>query len=148
MSPPSLRYGATSVTGLRGIQPAELDQFWPVAAPLLERGLKHGAGYRWTLPALRRSIAENRHYLWLTWPGAECAVITGIEDYPAAKLLQILWVRGRLPENWRAIVASLERWGAELGCTEVETGGRFGWTRKLAEEGYAAVPWVTLRKEL
>ena len=148
MSPPSLRYGATSETGLRGIQPAELDQFWPVAAPLLERGLKHGAGYRWTLPALRRSIAENRHYLWLTWPGAECAVITGIEDYPAAKLLQILWVCGRLPENWRAIVASLERWGAERGCTEVETGGRFGWTRKLAEEGYAAVPWVTLRKEL
>ena len=66
----------------------------------------------------------------------------------AAKLLQILWVCGRLPENWRAIVASLERWGAERGCTEVETGGRFGWARKLAEEGYAAVPWLTLRKEL
>ena len=40
-----------SETGLRGIQPAELDQFWPVAAPLLERGLKHGAGYRW-IPGL------------------------------------------------------------------------------------------------
>jgi hypothetical protein len=135
-------------TGLRGIQPAELDRFWPIAAPLLARGLKHGAGYRWTLPALRRSIAENRRHLWLTWPGGECAVITGIEDYPAAKVLQILWVCGRLPENWRAIVASLERWGEERGCTEVETGGRFGWERKLAEEGYSAVPWVVLRKEL
>ena len=134
MSPPSLRYGATSETGLRGIQPAELDQFWPVAAPLLERGLKHGAGYRWTLPALRRSIAENRHYLWLTWPGAECAVITGIEDYPAAKLLQILWVCGRLPENWRAIVASLERWGASGAARKSRpagaSAGRASWRKR------------------
>ena len=135
-------------TGLRGIQPAELDRFWPVAAPLLARGLKHGAGYRWTLPALRRSIAENRRYLWLTWPGADCAVITQIEEYPAAKVLQILWVCGRLPRSWRSILGTLERWAEAKGCSEVETGGRFGWERQLAEEGYAAVPWTVLRKEL
>ena len=147
MSPPSLRYGATSGTGLRGIQPAELDQFWPVAAPLLARGQAwrgvslDAAG---AAPLDRGEPALSLAHL----AGRGIAVITGIDDYPAAKLLQILWVCGRLPENWRAIVASLERWGAERGCTEVETGGRFGWARKLAEEGYEAVPWVTLRKEL
>ena len=135
-------------TGLRGIQPAELDRFWPVAAPLLARGLTHGTGYRWTLPALRWSIAENRRYLWLTWPGADCAVITQIEEYPAAKVLQILWVCGRLPRSWRSILRTLERWAEAKGCSEVETGGRFGWERQLAEEGYAAVPWIVLRKEL
>jgi len=133
---------------LRGIQPAELDRFWPVAAPLLARGLTHGTGYRWTLPALRWSIAENRRYLWLTWPGADCAVITQIEEYPAAKVLQILWVCGRLPRSWRSILGTLERWAEAKGCSEVETGGRFGWERQLAEEGYAAVPWIVLRKEL
>jgi len=133
---------------LRGIQPGELDEFWPIAAPMLELGLKHGTGNRWTVAALRKSIAENRCYLWLAWPGRDCALVTQIEDYPAAKLLQILWVGGRLPENWRAILAALERWGVGQGCTEVETGGRFGWERQLAEEGYSAVPWVTLRKEI
>ena len=133
---------------LRGVQPGELDHFWPIAAPLLERGLKHGAGYRWTLSALRRSVAENRRFLWLAWPAQDCALITQIEDYPAAKVLQILWVCGRLPENWRAILTALERWGAAQGCTEIETGGRFGWERQLGEEGYSDVPWVTLRKEI
>ena len=70
------------------------------------------------------------------------------EDYPQAKVLQILWVCGRLPAAWRSILGTLERWGEEKGCTEVETGGCFGWERQLREEGYAAVPWITLRKEL
>jgi hypothetical protein len=148
MTPAFAEARAGGEAALRGIQPGELDRFWPTAAPLLERGLKHGAGYRWTLAALRRSIAENKRYLWLTWPAQDCAVVTQIEDYPAAKLLQILWVCGRLPENWRAVLAALERWGAQRGCTEVETGGRFGWERQLAEAGYSSVPWVTLRKEI
>ena len=76
------------------------------------------------------------------------AVITQIEEYPAAKVLQILWVCGRLPRSWRSILRTLERWGEAKGCSEVETGGRFGWERQLAEEGYAAVPWTVLRKEL
>ena len=84
----------------------------------------------------------------LGWAMQDCALITQIEDYPAAKVLQILWVCGRLPENWRAILTALERWGAAQGCTEVETGGRFGWERQLGEEGYSAVPWVTLKKEI
>ena len=133
---------------LRGIQPGELDEFWPVAAPMLELGQKHGTGHRWTLAALRKSIAENRRYLWLAWPGRDCALVTQMEDYPAAKVLQILWVGGRLPENWRAILRALESWGEQQGCTEIETGGRSGWERQLAEEGYSAVPWVTLRKEI
>jgi hypothetical protein len=133
---------------LRGIRPGELDEFWPIAAPMLELGLKHGAGHRWTLGALRRSIAENRRYLWLAWPDRDCALVTQIEVYPRAKVLQLLWVGGRLPENWRAILRALERWGEQRGCTEIETGGRLGWERQLAEEGYSAVPWVTLRKEI
>jgi hypothetical protein len=137
-----------SETSLRGIQPAELDEFWPVAEPLLALGLKHGAGYRWTLPALRTAIAENRAYLWLTWPDLACAVITQIHDYPRAKVLDILWVCGRLPENWRGRVVYLEDWARGLGCTEVETGGRAGWARKLGECGYTPVPWITLRKPL
>lgn len=133
---------------LRGVQPGELDELWPIAAPLLGQGLAHGAGYRWTLSALRRSIAETRRHLWLVWPAQDCALVTQIEDYPAAKVLQVLWAGGRLPANWRALLAALERWGAAQGCTEIETGGRSGWARRLATQGYAAVPWVTLRKEI
>jgi hypothetical protein len=133
---------------LRGIQTGELDRFWPIVAPLLARGLEHGAGYRWTLAALHRSIAENRRHLWLAWPGQDCALVTQIEDYPASKVLQILWAGGRLPENWRALLAALERWAAAQGCREIETGGRPGWARRLGEQGYGAVPWVTLRKEI
>lgn len=135
-------------TVLRGIQPGELDRFWPVAAPLLARGLEHGTGYRWTLPALRRSVAESRRHLWLAWPGQDCALVTQIEDYPAAKVLQILWAGGTLPGNWRALLAALERWARAQGCSEIETGGRAGWARRLGAGGYAAVPWVTLRKEI
>src|SRR5215472_1337842 len=133
---------------LRGIQPDELDEFWPVASPLIARGLERGAGYRWTLPALRQLIAENHCYLWLTWPDQACAVITQIEVYPAVKLLQILVAGGRLPANWRAKVAYLENWGRSIGCTEVELGGRHGWQRLLAPDGYAPVPWIMLRKAL
>jgi len=98
-------------------------------------------------PGRKRRRRSQRRGFW-AWPAQDCALITQIEDHPAAKVLQVLWVCGRLPENWRAILAALERWGEQQGCTEVETGGRFGWERQLAEEGYSAVPWVTLRKEI
>jgi hypothetical protein len=133
---------------LRGIQPSELDRFWPIAAPLLETGLKHGAGYRWTLSALRASIAANERHLWLTWPAQDCAIVTAIWDFPRARVLNLMWIAGRLPQNWRGILGAIEAWGLQQGCTEVETGGRHGWERALAGEGYETVPWCTLKKDI
>lgn len=132
------------MTDLSGVQPGELDYYWPIAEKLLRPALEHGSGYRWTMPAVREAIAKGQKQLWLT-PNLDLAIVTSIEVYPLMKVLCIFLVGGVLPPDWPGIVALLEQWGKSEGCSEVDTGGRKGWVRKYPP-GYEQAPWVQFIK--
>lgn len=127
---------------LRGVQIPELARYWPVAEPLLAR-LPHLDLY--TLPSLRASVESGKRWLWLSEPDRACAMLTQITEYPRADVLVIFAIAGRLPRNWRAMLATLEDHARSIGCSQVEVWGRKGWARKLP--GYEPGQ-IVLRKNL
>jgi hypothetical protein len=119
-----------AVTVVRGIQPREVEAHWPRLAPLIERGLCFAGGC-FGLADVRRSLIEGRRQLWVDWPEIRCALVTEQFDYPLKRVLHVFLVAGRLPRDWRAIWAGIERWARSQGCAAVEIRGRPGWARHL-----------------
>jgi hypothetical protein len=131
------------MTTVKGVQPAELGRLWDRVAPLIERGLRRGCGF--ALDDVRGTLEGGARQLFVTWPGVDCALVTEDVTYPRERVLHVFLLAGRLPADWRQILAGLEAWAAARGCRAIELRGRRGWTRKLA--GYGA-PAVIMRKEL
>ena len=132
------------MTPVRGVMPHEVDGVFPTIVHFLEGGEQYGAG-RWTMAELQQSIKEGRRQLWIS-DDPLCALVTQIDNYPAAKVLNIFWAGGKLPEDCNDILDAIEAWGVRKGCTQSEVGGRKGWARKL--RGYRPAPWSVLIKDL
>ncbi len=131
-------------TLVRGVQPGEVEEFWPRVAPLIERGLKYAGGC-FGLEDVRDSLIQGRRQLWIVWPDAHCALVTEQTDYPLKRVLHVFLVAGRLPRDWHDLWRGIERWAADQGCADVELRGRPGWIRRLP--GYDA-RMIFMRKEL
>lgn len=131
------------MTWLRGIEAHELDAFWPLAEPLIEKALVYAPD--WTTSSILEDLKQGRKQLYLTRPSCDLALVTSIEIRPRAKVLAIWACAGHMPENWEEILEGLEQWGRSLGCTAVEAAGRPGWARRLSNYKRRT---VIVRKEL
>ena len=131
-------------TIVRGVQPGEVNAFWPRVAPLIERGLDYAGGC-FGPDDVRLSLIERRRQLWIDWPDIRCALVTEPIDYPLKRILHVFLVAGRLPRDWRDLWRGIERWAVAQGCADVEIRGRPGWIRRLPD--YRAA-MVFMRKEL
>jgi hypothetical protein len=131
------------LTTLRGVQSHELPEHWPEAARLLKRALRFAPDH--TLESVRRSLEAGERQLFLALPDLDLAVVTSIEIRPAAKVLFVFAVAGKLPPDWPRLLAELEGWARATGCAAVETIGRPGWLRKA--HGYDA-RMILFRKDL
>lgn len=131
------------MTIVRGIPAHEVHAVRERIAPLVELGLRRQKSF--TPAAVMASLEDGRRQLFVTCPAMDCALVTEILALPAETVLHIFLVAGRLPEDWAATLANLERWAADQGCAAVELRGRRGWMRRL--KGYAA-PRIIMRKEL
>jgi hypothetical protein len=140
-----------SAAGRRGAWldpvPARLvSNIWPVAAPLIERALKHGGG-RYAAEDYRRGIAARDMQLWLVREG-DCIVglaITELLDYPRRRCCRYLLLAGEGFDRWQHLQGEIEDWARANGCATMEMCGRRGWERKL--RGWRATH-VELSKEL
>lgn len=133
---------------LRGVQQGELDDVLPHVRRLFRIGLRRVAK-RHSLEQLEDALKTGRRQLWVLWPSVECVLVTQIDIYPGAKVLHLFLVAGKLPRNWRELLAYVQRWGISEGCTEIEGGGddRPGWQRMLRASGFR-VACVMMRREL
>lgn len=66
------------------------------------------------------------------WPGKKSAIVTEVETYPRAKVLNF-WLAGGDLDEVKAMQGPILKWGRKAGCTKATACGRFGWERVLTD---------------
>ena len=67
------------------------------------------------------------------------AVVVSIHEYPMTKRCRIRWCGGEDMDDWIALIADVETWAAQQGCSSVRISGRKGWERVLPDYAHAGV---------
>lgn len=76
------------------------------------------------------------------WPTPNSAVVTKIDTYPKARILQA-WLAGGKLREIRSTEARIREWAKAAGCDFFVIAGRRGWARAL--KGYREVLAVSAR---
>lgn len=91
------------------------------------------------IPTLHQEIVAGKRQLWLVLNGDEFVsfVLTSIQTEPTGH--KTLFIPSAAGDDGLAsvhLIKHLEAWGKEQGCDQSVVYGRWGWKRRLAEEGY------------
>jgi hypothetical protein len=116
------------------VDPAQICEIWPHAAPLLRV-----ACYRTMLNAfdeIERDILSGRSLLWLAWNGESilAAAATILINSEAGKVCVITLCGGSGLNRWLPLLDGIETYARDEGCKLVRIYGRKGWLRVL--DGY------------
>lgn len=126
----------------------DVDTWWSTTEIWIEAAFA-GRSIVWTTDDIRGFLTGRVMDLWLAMDGDEplaCAV-TRIDRFPRAAVCVILAAGGRDMKAWLDLQPDLVRWAKAQGCDALETPGRKGWERVLADRGWSPV-WTVYRKEL
>lgn len=107
--------------------------YWPFIEAELDRIQPMWERW-WTKESLYNGIINGRFQLWGagTKQVVHIMIVTQVAEYPAGSILQGVMAFGqKLDENLHTIVASMENFARQMGCTSFEIHGREGWVRKL-----------------
>jgi len=134
-----------STARLLCIDPAVVNVLWPLARELIKRafdrtGLSDFAD-------TEKEVLSGLQLLWLAWNGEtiEAAVTTQLIRVSMRKICVITACGGNDRARWLPLLAGIETYAREEGCTGMRIYGRKGWQRAL--NGYRA-RHVVLTKEL
>ena len=93
----------------------------------------------WTLESLFEGIISDVLQVWVVSNSNEkltAVFMTQILAAPAGKVLQVFWIRGKLPDGaLNRISLTLDHFGRHHGCFQLCVTGRKGWERKLRNLG-------------
>lgn len=126
-----------------GVQVEELDTYWPVAEPLIQKALDRGSNY--TIEQIREGLKFSNMQLWMY--GLESALVTSIQSKAGKTWCLLLALGGKDMYLWFDHFPLLEEWAKDRGAQEMRVYGRIGWARYLKPSGYG-VEWVKLSKPL
>ena len=109
-----------------------VELIWPLAAPLLEKAIK--TTRKIDLPSLRECAIDGSMQIWLVYDheGKEvlASLATEIVTYTSGlKSARIMLLGGLHIKRWTHLIATIEKWALEWGCSTVEIVGRRGWGR-------------------
>lgn len=97
--------------------------------------------------AIRADLAQGKKQLWGFKEGVVLGIaVTEVFETPKGKCCQICAACGTESSKGQidAIIASIEAWAREIGCSRMMLQGRRGWLRRL--DGYRQTG-VVLEKE-
>lgn len=117
---------------LRLVLPPTLDAVWSIVKPLLHQAEKHGDGM-YDASDVYHLIKRHQMWLWVVGTPIRGIIVTEIVRFPQDKRLLIFAVAGVRPDDWRGILAKIEAYGRDTGCSSVYLWGREGWKRELPE---------------
>jgi hypothetical protein len=117
---------------------------WPHAGPLVKRAMdrtKLG-----NFEDVERDVLGGAQQLWLVWNGTEikAAVVTRLVCINHERICIIVACGGRDRTEWLPLIAGIEQFARDEGCTAMRIIGRKGWQRILAD--YRATYVVMDRK--
>lgn len=134
----------SSSARLYSVFPHHVSQVWPDVHEFLSDAIQHCDG-KWELIDVRRAIESKDMQLFVVMDGeVKAAVVTQFNQYPAKKVLTVVFLGGRDMERWLHLIEELERWARDEGCDSMEVHGRSGWERVLGWEKVSTV----IRKKL
>jgi hypothetical protein len=129
--------------------PKRVHEIWPIVAPLLRQ-----ATARTGLSAfadIERDVLAGDALLWIAVSGEgsrlaiDAAASTRLQQTDAGKVCVITACAGNDMSRWLPLIAGIENYARDEGCSCVRIFGRKGWLRAL--EGYRE-RHIVLDKEL
>jgi hypothetical protein len=127
------------------IDPAQVHQFWPYVAPLIQAAMKRGRISDFAGVAC--AVHAGRALVWIVWDGEriKAAVVTELGTANGERFCTIVACGGRDRREWLPLLGALERCARAEGCKAMRIFGRRGWERLLPDYKPAR---VLLEKEL
>lgn len=116
------------------VDPTQIEEFWPFARPLIERAVKRTNLSRWV--EQERAILRGDQLLWLANDGEkiEAAATTHLtKGEDGRPVCTITACGGENMEHWLPLIAGIEKYARNEGCSCVRIFGRKGWCRVLNE---------------
>lgn len=108
----------------KGVRPFELDDYWPIAKPLILKGL----GPEYTIEQVYNGIRDRSMQLWMYEDKA--ALVTIIQTTTVKQCL-LLACGGNGMSLWLKYLPWLEAWAKDQGAIQMAIYGRKGWERVL-----------------
>jgi hypothetical protein len=128
-----------------------VQEFWPLAAPLLQRVLKYHPFMASADDVLELLVSNRASLVLYTENGAVIgAAVMEIHTYPRRRVANILALSGkpgflkRIAEAERA----LQDWSKTRGCDSMSMLGRPGWSKTVGALGYSQRPALNAWKSL
>ena len=115
-----------------------LDQYWPVAEPMLQR-VEDLISARLGIEDIYARLQSGAQTLWFISVNDDivAAATTSIAFYPRRKCLVIENVAGRQMSEWGSdVIAEFKRIGIDSGLDGIEAHGRLGWKKYHEAHGF------------
>ena len=124
------------------VEPEHIDFVWRQLEPMIQRGLKRGAGDSVTSESLRESVKSGDRILLAVHEGTDvtAGVLFEVQQHPAKKILFVIMVAGRDFDSWaqqakEMMLALKDEYGADSVQATVRDGfvpvlKRYGWKKK------------------
>lgn len=114
-----------------------------VVWPSIEEYMQGAADYtygRFNVDDIKQGVLTNPiQQLWIAYEGDEIygAVVTEFTHYPRFTALVTHFTGGKALPKWKApMLAILQRFAREHGCSVIESYGRAGWKRVFKHDGF------------
>ena len=105
---------------------------WRRCRPWIEAALRRSHGTH-AIEDIETGI-DNGDFQF--WPGAGCAAVTELNQFPRVTALTFFLVGGDLPELTQVLEPRIVAWAKAQGATKVIQLGRRGWLPVLKPLGY------------
>lgn len=126
------------------VDPARIFEFWPHARDKIRAAIE-ATGLS-SFDDIEREVLSGDQLLWLAWDGkAILAAATTQLIKPFSKICVLTACAGYDRERWIPLLARIEQYAKDEGCSSLRIFGRRGWERVLT--GYR-VQHVIMEKAL
>jgi hypothetical protein len=121
------------------VLPEHLPDAWPQVEGYIARAADYTNG-KCLAADIRNWLCDEYHYLWVAFEeGGKIygAVTTRFVEYPSCKVLSIEFVGGERLSEWKDdMLAVIENFAKNEGCSVLQGIGRRGWGRELMSNGW------------
>lgn len=122
-----------------GIFSYNIDDVWHKVENYLKDAIKYSDG-KFTIRKLHDLLIAKHMQLWVAADkknNIKACAVTEIVDYPAKRVLLIVFAAGIGLEEWIHHIEVLQNFAAYHDCEAVEIYGRAGWEKVLKKYGYS-----------
>lgn len=122
------------MNGVFALQSTQIDEWWPVIAPIIERCQK--TQFEWTSETVRERLKGADAQFWGVMEGNRVigGFVTQIEIGAGGTIGRVWIVSGDLKDVGMAVYRNaIEPWFIERGCDLITLDGRKGWQKLLPD---------------